>query len=475
MSVPPVFFKHIGVEERTLSTYEVCYAAERESGENSIEGSQRIGACYRLYVKDKRTRVRLLSTGLEVRGQRVELLPTNPFLVRDGDAEVELTRLYISNVPISYADAEIEKALRKVGVDLRSPLRRERARDPEGRLTNWITGRRMVEVVVPQTPLPKILDVGLFKAHLFHREMKAEMVCRRCLQKGHLAAKCQGVEVCLRCKKAGHRAKECKTPWGRREEGERSVGGERLEANGGGQNVEEQRVVTEGEGWRLSEGRRRNRGKKTWGSERGEIGEEKNLCSEEESEQSSNGELVQSGGESSEQSTGEEESGKSCGEEGDLIRTEEKRKKKKKRRYVAQGKGERVSRKEEVELVWGGFVRDEGGERKSGQENCGMVVEGECRKVRERRRMETKNGRSVRDGLPESDEEVERRELGEGRIAQGGGAKKGEKDVVEKKIELRGNQRKEDMMKRRIAEVAIEKGAGELQRGRRETRKTRWR
>ena len=47
------------------------------------------------------------------------------------------------------------------------------ARDKDGKLTNWETGRRFVFITIPRSPLEKDLQVGIFSAEIYYQEMKA--------------------------------------------------------------------------------------------------------------------------------------------------------------------------------------------------------------------------------------------------------------------------------------------------------------
>ena len=66
----------------------------------------------------------------------------------------------------------------------------------KGKRTHWLTGRRIIYVSVPREPLTKFVQVGPFKASVYHREQKnilreAAADRRNCLQKGqHKTADC---------------------------------------------------------------------------------------------------------------------------------------------------------------------------------------------------------------------------------------------------------------------------------------------
>ena len=92
---------------------------------------------------------------MELWGVQISQLDKNPFIIRDqhGGDEKPATKVWISNVPISCEDKQIETALTKLGCELRSALKKELARNKDGQLTNWETGRRFVWITTPKTPL----------------------------------------------------------------------------------------------------------------------------------------------------------------------------------------------------------------------------------------------------------------------------------------------------------------------------------
>ena len=67
-------------------------------------------------------------------------------------------------------------------------------------------------MLVPREPLPKFIQVGPFRASVYHREQKnilreAAADCRNCLQKGqHKTANCPNPVKCRQCLADGHRA-----------------------------------------------------------------------------------------------------------------------------------------------------------------------------------------------------------------------------------------------------------------------------
>ena len=206
----PVFFKVRSVPAeagKELDTIEICSAAEKVSGRGTVRGAQRIRGLWRVYVHHKQARDKLLMEGIVLRGISVTLLSKNPFTISQQNGEEKpATRLIISNIPISVEGKTIETALAKV-CELRGSVRSELARNKDGQLTQWETGRRFVIITTPATPLDTTLKVGLFTGNLWYKELKGtrERTCNNCLQSGHLAASCTSEIVCKECRKPGHK------------------------------------------------------------------------------------------------------------------------------------------------------------------------------------------------------------------------------------------------------------------------------
>ena len=220
--VEPVFFKNSEVPQHNnkwLNTWEICKAVSAivddpnptpnpDNPETSLcEGAQRIGNLWRIYLVDAEARVKLLSNGITLRGQQVTLMNKNPFTI-PGFENVPTTRLFIRNIPLSYDNEEIEKKLKAIGVQFAGPLKYSRARTPDNKLTNFKTGDRFADIMIPHEPLPKKLEIGGFHASLYHREQKQtkeDIECGNCMMKGHLRKECKNEVVCYECRNTGHK------------------------------------------------------------------------------------------------------------------------------------------------------------------------------------------------------------------------------------------------------------------------------
>ena len=221
MTVEPVFVLRRDIPqgyENRPTVLEVCVAAENTSGRGTILGSQPIGGLWRIYPNSREARNALLLQDLTMRQVKVKVTGTNPYLFKDDrGVEVPTTKVWIDEIPISVSNKEIELSLKRLGCELRSDIKMERARDNDRLLTRFLTGRRFVFITVPSTPLDKTMPVGgLFKAKIFHKEQKTvKLFCSRCLQDGHNFSQCNNDIVCRVCRLSGHRSGDSECAGGR--------------------------------------------------------------------------------------------------------------------------------------------------------------------------------------------------------------------------------------------------------------------
>ena len=202
-NILPVFVLEKWVQEATV--FDMCLASEKVSGPATIDGATCIAGLWRVYPKTELARIKLLTSGVCFKGKNVRFESFNPFIRKGDGTEGQGTRLTISNLPFSYSNDAVSRNLIAAGFKLRSNIQFEKARGPDGKLTDWKTGRRFVWIDLPKGEVKRSLNMGSFTAYIFFREMRDKMQCRRCLQTGHKAVDCPNDEVCLTCKKSGHR------------------------------------------------------------------------------------------------------------------------------------------------------------------------------------------------------------------------------------------------------------------------------
>ena len=82
----------------------------------------------------------------------------------------------------------------------------------DGKLTQCLTGDRVVYIDPPSQPLPRFIRFQNFRARVFHHgqpNSEASITCSRCLQTGHHRSKCANQLVCRSCRKTGHLQNAC--------------------------------------------------------------------------------------------------------------------------------------------------------------------------------------------------------------------------------------------------------------------------
>ena len=146
---------------------DIIYAIEEVSGKGSIEGAQRIGKLYRIYIKTEQARDKLATEGFTFCDRHVSFYTKNPFTVRE---QSDTVKILIGGVPLSVANSEFEKALLDLNVNMVSELKFENYRDKDGKWTSYKTGRRFVYCEKPALNLKPTIKIGLWSGSLFYRE-----------------------------------------------------------------------------------------------------------------------------------------------------------------------------------------------------------------------------------------------------------------------------------------------------------------
>lgn len=154
-------------DSQYVNGLEIIYAIEKVSGRGTIEGAQRMGNLFRIYVKNDTARNKLIIEGFTFQGHQVTLYKYNPFSVKDQSPET--VKIIIGGVPISVAHDEFEKALLDLKVEMVSEIKFENYRDPEGKWTNYKTGRRFVYCKKPTLNLKPFTKVGLWNATIYYK------------------------------------------------------------------------------------------------------------------------------------------------------------------------------------------------------------------------------------------------------------------------------------------------------------------
>ena len=108
-------------------TLEICLAAEKVSGTETILGAQEIRGLWRVYPLTRTARNKLLIDNLTLRQKTVQVYDNNPFIVRGGSGEeVPVTQVWVSDIPISVDGKDIDSISKtRVCVEILSDKRKD--------------------------------------------------------------------------------------------------------------------------------------------------------------------------------------------------------------------------------------------------------------------------------------------------------------------------------------------------------------
>ena len=209
----PVFVKHKdipSVEEKMITNQDMYKCLSGSVQCREIKGVQKIGGLWRLYIESQEARIKLITSGLNMRNANIAVHDTNPFLTNGNENNL---RLFIKDVPLSVHESLIIAELEKLKYKVVGPVIYQKLR-VDGQLTDCLTGDRVVYIQQPSKALPRIMTFGLFKARIFHfgqfaSSNQASVVCSRCLNEGHHRSQCNSPVVCRRCKQPGHLQLQC--------------------------------------------------------------------------------------------------------------------------------------------------------------------------------------------------------------------------------------------------------------------------
>ena len=205
----PVFVLNQNIPgESNVELQEMYKSLCKSVDTKNINGVQRIGGLWRLYVADRESRIRLITEGLQIRASTVRVYDKNPYLPHENE---NATRVLIKDIPLSVHESVIQDGLEGLNCKIYGPVLYPKLR-VDGKLTQCLTGDRVVYIDPPSQPLPRLIRFQNFRARVFHHGQpnpEASITCSRCLQTGHHRTKCPNQLVCRACRKTGHVQNAC--------------------------------------------------------------------------------------------------------------------------------------------------------------------------------------------------------------------------------------------------------------------------
>ena len=208
--VEPVFLNARDIIDfKTEKEHEVCEAVTHFIAENKLIAIQRIRMVWRIYVSDNASRITLLTSHVEIRGQTVQVYTNNPYRagITDGQSDEDVIKITIKEVPLSKGNVDIAKYLEEKGIKLKKPIQYGKIRNSKNELTNFLNGDRIAFAEPFTRPLPRKTFIGGSNATILHRGQKKwqKPLCNNCFQEGHFRNECKSDPCCVVCKVPGHK------------------------------------------------------------------------------------------------------------------------------------------------------------------------------------------------------------------------------------------------------------------------------
>jgi ribA/ribD-fused uncharacterized protein len=170
-----------------IAHYTIIKAVIRIINPHYVEGAQRIGNLWRIYIKSAASRIDLLTKrSLLIQGKLVPLYDQNPMKTKQTSPEDRKDKLTIRGLPVSLSHDEVKNFLENKNVILSSKIIFSLMRDDNGALTNFTTGDRFLYCNPFDPPLEKQQQIGNFYCQIYHHG-KDGQTCRSCNTAGHRA------------------------------------------------------------------------------------------------------------------------------------------------------------------------------------------------------------------------------------------------------------------------------------------------
>lgn len=207
----PVYFKNSELleDKQNIADYDILQSVINSIGDN-VKCLQLDRDLWRIYLKNKECRQKLLREGFQFKNQTVSVYDSNPFSSGAMNPRDPVLKVTVSGVPLSVQDTEIVSMLLNFNVELKSEIRYENIRNPvTGKMTSVLNGNRFVYIVpLPDgIYLPRVSYCAGRKCRIYHfgqNKAKQEIKCKNCWENGHFARNCKNDKRCKVCKQTGH-------------------------------------------------------------------------------------------------------------------------------------------------------------------------------------------------------------------------------------------------------------------------------
>lgn len=185
-TVEPLFVKEDDMPSADIAPLTVVRAIVRVTSPQAVDGVQRIGRLWRIYMKSVQCRLDLLTQkSIMILGRSVSLYEQNPFKTNQASPNDQKDKLTIKGLPLSVSNEEIKSMLEDKGVVLSSSIMYACMRNEDGSLTSYRNGDRYLYCNPLPQSIPRQQRVCGFYCTVYHHGRDNGRECKSCTLVGH--------------------------------------------------------------------------------------------------------------------------------------------------------------------------------------------------------------------------------------------------------------------------------------------------
>ena len=211
----PLYFLHqdLGTDNnKHVPGYEIIKQIESVISTDKIDGIQRIGGLWRIYINNAEEKLKLMTQGFTFKGIAVRVTSDNPYHSKYEDNQKEIqrgTKVIIQNIPLTIDNRDIKKMMEQFGVQILSEIGYEYELDERRRITGIKNGNRSIFLDTAEleaAPIPQFAHCGNWRCRIQYRgQPKYKKHCFNCFELGHVSRDCKNDRACVVCHGKGHR------------------------------------------------------------------------------------------------------------------------------------------------------------------------------------------------------------------------------------------------------------------------------
>ena len=176
-----------------------------------IQCVQKDRQLWRIYVCSRESRDKLLTEGVDIDDNHIEVFDTNPFSAGVNSPQDKVLRVTVKGIPLSVDDECILYMLKKYDfVQPTSDIKYEKIRDPDTRkMTDIMNGNRFIYIKALDEGkyLPRSTICAGMKCQIYHfgqPSQKRQPLCTTCWSTDHFRSTCTKEPCCRVCRQKDH-------------------------------------------------------------------------------------------------------------------------------------------------------------------------------------------------------------------------------------------------------------------------------